>query len=233
MGYFKIDRQLLDHWVWNEKPFSKGQAWIDLIGLANFKDDKTVYQGKVIECKRGTVYRSISFLANRWGWSRKKTRSYLRALESDEMVTIKVTTHRTTVTIENYGKFQDTGTTKGTTKVPTEEQQRNSKGTNERIKVNKGKEGEEIYSATARCVPPALEDVRSYCLKRGNGIDAEEFFDYYQRQDWKLSNGRKMTDWKAAVRGWEKRQQKTDDRFDNHPKQREHYEDLYNELFGN
>ena len=112
MGYFKVDRQIFDHWLWEDQPFSRGQAWIDLIGLANYEDGKTPYKGKVISCKRGTVYRSISYLATRWGWSREKTRNFLKLLESDNMVTIKATTNRTTITIVNYGKFQDQPTTK-------------------------------------------------------------------------------------------------------------------------
>ena len=131
MGFFKVDRQVFEHWLWEDKPFSKGQAWIDLIGLANYEDGKTAYQGEVIQCERGTVYRSFSYLANRWGWSRKKVKAFIDLLESDGMVTTKVTTHRTTITLVNYGKFQD----RGTTKVTTEEQQKNSKGSNERRNI--------------------------------------------------------------------------------------------------
>lgn len=135
MGYFKIDRKLFEHYLWQDKPFSKGQAWIDLIGLASFDDGRTMYQGRVINCTRGTVYRSLNYLSQRWGWSRKKTSAFIRALERDEMVTAKVTTHGTAITIENYGKFQDVGTAKGTTK----EQQKNNRGTAEEQQKNKDK----------------------------------------------------------------------------------------------
>ncbi len=115
MGFFKIDRQIFDHWLWEDKPFSKGQAWVDLVGLANYEDGKAPYQGKIITCKRGTVYRSISFLAERWGWSRDKTRSFLNLLESDGMVIVKATTNQTTITLVNYGKFQDLPATDSST----------------------------------------------------------------------------------------------------------------------
>lgn len=52
--------------------------------------------------------------------------------------------------------------------------------------------------------PPTVAQVTAYCLERGNKVDAEHFVDYYQRQNWKLSNGQKMSDWKAAVRTWER-----------------------------
>ena len=52
---------------------------------------------------------------------------------------------------------------------------------------------------------PTIEDVKAYCEERKNNINAERFVDYYAAQDWKLSNGVKMADWRAAVRNWEKR----------------------------
>ena len=30
-GWIKVSRAIQEHWVWDEKPFSKGQAWIDLL----------------------------------------------------------------------------------------------------------------------------------------------------------------------------------------------------------
>lgn len=156
MGYFKVDRKIFDHWLWEDQPFSRGQAWIDLIGLANYEDGKTPYKGKVISCKRGTVNRSISYLATRWGWSREKTRNFLKLLESDNMVTIKATTNRTTITIVNYGKFQDQPTTNQATNRQRTLQRTDSEASKEkeRIKKNKEREGaapviqsdEEIYA---------------------------------------------------------------------------------------
>ena len=66
---------------------------------------------------------------------------------------------------------------------------------------------ESVYMG--RFTPPTLADVQAYCAERKNGISAEHFIDYHQRQGWKLSNGQPMKDWKAAVRTWEqKRKQK-------------------------
>ena len=57
----------------------------------------------------------------------------------------------------------------------------------------------------ARFTPPTVDEVAAYCFERANGIDAQHFVDYYAQQQWKLSNGNKMADWKAAVRTWENR----------------------------
>lgn len=142
MGWIKLDRKLLAHDLWTRKPFSYGQAWVDLLLLANHKEHKMPYKGEMIVCQRGEVNRSISWLAERWGWSRKKARNFLNILESDEMVSTKVSTNCTTITIENYAFYQDSGTTKVSTKVSTEEQRGNSAGTHTR-RNKKDKEGKE------------------------------------------------------------------------------------------
>ena len=111
-GWVPVKRQIQEHWLWKDKPFSQGQAWIDLIMLANYEDKKMPYKGEIITCERGTVNLSISYLANRWGWSRDKTRRFLKLLESDGMVTVSATTHRTTITLENYSIYNDAPTTK-------------------------------------------------------------------------------------------------------------------------
>lgn len=122
-GWIKLNRQLTEHWLWTKFPFSYGQAWVDLLLLANHEDSKMSYKGEVIVCKKGTVNRSISFLANRWRWDRKTVRRFLSLLETDEMVTVNATTHRTTITIENWDFFQDIGTTERATKRTTKSQQ--------------------------------------------------------------------------------------------------------------
>ena len=51
---------------------------------------------------------------------------------------------------------------------------------------------------------PTIEDVKSYCEERRNGIDAQSFIDFYDARGWKLTKGVGMKDWKAAIRTWEK-----------------------------
>ena len=54
-----------------------------------------------------------------------------------------------------------------------------------------------------RFSPPSLEEVKAYCLERGNGIDAQHFIDYYTANGWKVGKNPKK-DWKATVRTWER-----------------------------
>lgn len=56
-----------------------------------------------------------------------------------------------------------------------------------------------------RFIPPTVEQIKAYCDERGVYlIDPEQFIDYYEARGWMLNKNRKMVDWKAAVRTWEK-----------------------------
>lgn len=58
-------------------------------------------------------------------------------------------------------------------------------------------------SGLTRFRKPSVEEIRAYCLERGNHIDAERFYDYYEARGWHIGK-QGMKDWKAAVRTWER-----------------------------
>ena len=60
----------------------------------------------------------------------------------------------------------------------------------------------EIYKE--RFKKPTLEEVKEYCLERQNGIDAEQFIDYYDANGWVQGKNKPVKDWKACIRTWEK-----------------------------
>lgn len=55
-----------------------------------------------------------------------------------------------------------------------------------------------------RFVKPTVDEIRAYCLERGNGIDAERFYDFYESKGWVVGKS-PMKDWKAAIRTWEQK----------------------------
>ena len=57
----------------------------------------------------------------------------------------------------------------------------------------------------SRFVPPTIEEVKTYCEERKNGINPETFVDFYSSKNWMVGKT-KMVDWKACVRTWEKRE---------------------------
>lgn len=115
-GWIALNRRLEDHWLWEDKPFSKGQAWIDLIMMANHEEKKIPFGNEIVLVKRGSRITSISKLSIRWGWSRKKVLDFLKVLEKEKMLVRKSDTKKTLLTIVNYGIYQDLRNTKETQK---------------------------------------------------------------------------------------------------------------------
>jgi DNA-binding Lrp family transcriptional regulator len=71
-------------------------------------------------------------------------------------------------------------------------------------------------------IPPSLEEVEAYIKEKGYGLDAEEFMDGNAQRGWILNNGKKMADWKAAVRTWERNRIKWSKGSIQKPKNDEH-----------
>ena len=73
---------------------------------------------------------------------------------------------------------------------------------------------------------PSVNEIKDYCLERNNGIDAEQFFDFYESKGW-IVGKTKMKNWQAAVRTWEKRKQqnptsKIDQQLNNYNNAKKH-----------
>jgi hypothetical protein len=67
-------------------------------------------------------------------------------------------------------------------------------------------EGEKPKQREKRFTPPTLEEVQTYISENNFIVDAQRFVDYYQSNGWIVGKA-KMKDWKATVRGCERREQ--------------------------
>ena len=115
-GWIKVWRKLADSQMWLEKPFSKGQAWIDLLLLATSSDHVSKYKGRDKSYKAGTVHFSILFLTERWGWSRNKVYRFINKLQNDGMLEYQGRTSNGTIQCNKNGTIDETidGTTNDT-----------------------------------------------------------------------------------------------------------------------
>lgn len=203
-GWIRLHRELADNWIWSDKePFDKRSAWIDLLLMANHKDFKTVKGMTLVHRKRGEVNTSVLYLSKRWGWSRNKVYRYLELLKEDGMIRIDGTTDGTTITIENYEKYQIAPTADETT---TETTDGTTSGTTNGTYDNNVKECNKNGNKrkVGNFIPPTLSEVQDYIKEKGYHIDAESFIDFYESKGWMVGKN-KMKDWKASVRTWEKR----------------------------
>lgn len=177
-GWIKVYRDLENHWLWEDKPFSRGQAFINLLMMANHQDNKILFNGDLIEVKRGQRITSLRKLSEEWGWSTKKTKKFLELLEKDNMVTVKTDNKKTLVTIVNYGVYQDGGNTEETQRKQEgnseeterkfkrnskEIQKKTNKNDKELIKNDKegeeGEEGKEVYTELLTFPTPTHEKI--------------------------------------------------------------------------
>lgn len=201
-GWIKLHRSIMDHWLWQDKPFSKGQAMIDLILCGNYKDQKILVDGSLRNIERGNIITSVRKLCDRWGWSNTKVRRFLKMLENDGMITVKSDSKKTVINVVNYSVYQGFDYEKTTQKRQRSDTKTSQKHTNKKVKKVKNNNKYNNIRACA-CMPPTYEQVSRYCEQRKNHIDAKRFVDYYESRDWMMGNA-KMKNWKAAVRYWER-----------------------------
>lgn len=75
-----------------------------------------------------------------------------------------------------------------------------------KVKLDKNIEGEceKPHSPKRKTfTKPTIDEIQDYCIERNNKVNAEQFYDYYESNGWKVGKN-SMKDWKAAVRTWEK-----------------------------
>lgn len=200
MGFIKVDRKITEHWLWQDKPFAKGQAWIDLLLLATWKENKELYRGQLVQRQPGEIACSIKWLAERWGWNRKTVAAFLDLLEADNMLEQKRTTQGTTLTVENWALYQSQGQQNGQRTGQQNGQRWDNDGTHH-------KKVKEEEKKVKNIIPPPRELVSAYAEERSAlgkpRVDPEAFCDFYDSKGWMVGKT-KMKDWQAAWRNWEK-----------------------------
>lgn len=113
-GWIKLHRQIMETPEWLAEPFTRGQAWIDLLLLANHETGFIRKRGILITVDRGQVGYSERTLAERWQWSRDKVRRFIAELtrlsrisrKISEKTVPKKTSVSSLIFIVNYDSYQ-------------------------------------------------------------------------------------------------------------------------------
>lgn len=108
-GYIKLWRAIEDWPDYFAEKFTRAQAWIDLVMLANHKDASFRKRGNLVVLKRGQLAQSEEKLAERWKWGRGKVRAFLNELETGQQIVQQKSRLITVITIVNYEIYQETG----------------------------------------------------------------------------------------------------------------------------
>ena len=105
-GWIVVNRRILKNFLWTDKPFSRGQAWIDMLLLANYEDRTIFRKNKIVTVNRGSFFTSVRELSERWGWGKNKVADFLNVLEAQKMIQRVTDASGTLVSIENYAVYQ-------------------------------------------------------------------------------------------------------------------------------
>lgn len=105
-GWVKIHRQLMDNPLYHSEPFNRTHAWIDLLLLANHKENFFYKRGIRVEIAMGQVGHDVDTLSKRWKWSRGKVERFLKQLENDGMIVRQKNNVTTLISITKYSDYQ-------------------------------------------------------------------------------------------------------------------------------
>lgn len=199
-GWIKLHRQLTENRLWLSEPFTRGQAWVDLLLLSNHEPSFYYKRGNKIDVDRGQIGRSEVELSNRWSWSRTKLRKFLNDLEKEQQIIQHKSTVTLIITIINYEKYQEKeqqAVQQKNSRKTAEEQQKNTYKNDKNEKEGKEKKINGVF------IPPSIDEVIQYCKERGNAVDVSTWINFYQSKGWMIGKN-KMVDWKSAIITWEK-----------------------------
>ena len=97
------------------EPFTRLQAWIDLLLIANY-EQRTIYvRGNKVEVKRGQLAKSQDALCERWRWSRGKVLRFLDELQKAGQIVQQKSNVINLISIVNFDLYQQGDTTDRTT----------------------------------------------------------------------------------------------------------------------
>ncbi len=106
-GWIKMYRSLTDSEVWNLDRYSKGQAWVDMLLLANHKPNTFFIRGIEMNLEIGQLAYSQVTLSKKWKWNRRTVNKFISWLEKRQMIHSKINKVCTVITILNYNKYQE------------------------------------------------------------------------------------------------------------------------------
>jgi len=151
-GWIRLHRAPDANPLWLLEPFTKAQAWVDIVLNANYTQGVMSVRGNIITIERGQLGWSEVTMAKRWRWSRDKVRRFLSYLEDGQNIRQQKTQITTIITICNYDKYQAVTTTDDTTDNTTDNTAEKQQKNNRRYTIKEREEREERKEEEEECL---------------------------------------------------------------------------------
>ena len=213
-GWIKLHRKISENPIWTSEKFTRGQAWVDLILLANHDRGFFYCRDHKIEVDRGDVGWSALKLSTRWKWSRSKVVRFLNDLEKEQQIRQQKSKSYSIITIINYDQYQKNEHQGKQQKSISRASEKHQANTNKNDKNDKNDKKKNIGK---KFIPPTEQDVVKFFIENNySESSAKKAFSYYNEGNWKDSRGQPVKNWKQKMRGvWFKDNNKTS-RGDSH-----------------
>ena len=152
-GWFSIYRSFLSSDLWLSERFTRGQAWVDLIGLANHKLHGFRTRGIWVTIKRGQLGWSTRELADRWSWSPTMVKRFLLELKREAQIDAQFTNVTTIITIINYDEYQQSEAQNETEKERKQDTEKDQPNTNNNNNNNNNEDKTDAASLAEQSLP--------------------------------------------------------------------------------
>tara|TARA_Y100001963_G_C6772723_1_gene445751 strand:+ start:1521 stop:2315 length:795 start_codon:yes stop_codon:yes gene_type:complete len=107
-GWISLHRKIFENPIFKRsRVYSNMEAWLWLLVKANHKDNKFLLGNKMVKVEKGQMITSQKKLCKEFKWGNSKLRSFLKLLQSEDMIELKVDSKSTLITISNYRKLQE------------------------------------------------------------------------------------------------------------------------------
>jgi len=176
------------------------------------------YFASFMNPRQQTCFPSLSRIVTETGLTKPTVIKYLKVLEDSEWIAIT----RQSVPVQSKGGLQAVNhydlniPQKVVNQInhPDEGSKiLNQRWLNSTLKVvkdvnpnNNNNNNNNNKGGNRRFTPPSLQEVEQYCRERKNSVDPETFVDFYTANGWVQSGNKKIKDWQACIRTWEKRE---------------------------
>jgi len=190
-------RKTVESDVFFSKPDKWFKVWFYIISHVNYADCK--------ELKKGENFMTYSEIMLYTKATKDQIDKFMRWAKADDMIATRKTTRGMVITVLNYAKYQTMDNYKSDMESVKETTARRQQDDTIKEEIKKLRIKESIIS---RFAPPTLEEVKKYCTERNNGVNSDKWHNFYSAKGWMVGKN-KMKDWKAAVRTWEEKKEKS------------------------
>lgn len=205
-GYVRLWRKTLDSGLMQNPEIFTFFSWC--LMKATHKPIKQMVGHQLVSLQPGQFVFGRKSAAQALGTTERKIRTAKAAIEKMGISTSKTTNKYSIISIVNWPSYQRMSTAN--------DQQNDQEATSRRPAGDHKQELKNLKTEkvkpNGRFAPPSVDEVRSYCIERKNGIDPSAFIDHYEANGW-MRGKSKIKSWKACVRTWEKNNPQPHDPF--------------------